>query len=134
MADRYQELHALTVAFLDAFNRDDLDAVMAFFTDDAVYEELNGQINHGRAAIRAAFAPQFAGRFGRMRFDEDDTFIDAARGKVMSSWDLHISKDDGDIVLQGLDLLQFVGSAIVRKQTYCKAKSALYRAPAGNSA
>ena len=43
MSDRYRELHDLSVAFLDAFNRYDLDAVMSYFTDDAVYEELTGR-------------------------------------------------------------------------------------------
>lgn len=128
MADRYHELHELTLRFLDAFNRNDLDAVMTFFSDDAQYEELNGRSSRGRAAIRTAFEPQFAGKFGRMQFDEDDTFIDADRGKVMSSWDLRIAKDAGEVLLQGLDLLHFADRLIVRKQTYCKAQSALYLA------
>src|SRR5262245_5147680 len=81
MAD-HQRLQELTTAFMDAFNRNDLAAVMAFFADDAVYEELNGRANRGVDAIRAAFAPQFEGKFGRMEFVEDDTFIDAASGKV----------------------------------------------------
>ena len=47
----------------------------------------------------------------------------------MSSWDLKISKDDGTtLVLRGLDLLQFRGDKICLKQTYVKAKSALYQA------
>ena len=45
MSDRYRELHALSVAFLEAFNRYDLDGVMAYFTDDAVYEELTGRVS-----------------------------------------------------------------------------------------
>ena len=45
MSERARELNDLTIAFLDAFNRNDLDAVMGFFTDDAVYEELHGPIN-----------------------------------------------------------------------------------------
>lgn len=126
MSDRHQELHDLTLAFLDAFNRNDLDAVMDFFTDDIVYEELNGKVSHGRAAVRAAFAPQFAGRFGRMTFIEDDTFVDAAAGKVMSSWDLRVDKADTTLVLEGLDLLTFAGRRINRKRTYVKAERALY--------
>lgn len=31
MSERKDELYALTLDFLDAFNRNDLDAVMAFF-------------------------------------------------------------------------------------------------------
>lgn len=128
MADRKQDLHALTLNFLDAFNRNDLDAVMAFFSDDAVYDELNGERSVGKDAIRAAFAPQFEGKFGAMEFVEDDTFIDADAGKVMSSWDLRISKENATLVLRGLDLLQFEGDRVILKQTYVKAKSALYEA------
>lgn len=126
MSDRKRELHQLTLDFLDAFNRNDLDGVMAFFTEDAVYEELQGPISRGREAIRAAFAPQFEGAFGPMRFDEDDTFIDAEAGKVMSSWDLHVVRNGEPAVLRGLDLLEFRGRLLVRKQTFVKAKAPLY--------
>jgi len=122
MSDRRQELYDLTVAFLEAFNRNDLDAVMAFFTDDIIYD--------GRAAVRDAFAPQFAGEHGAMNFVEDETFVDPVSGKVMSSWDLHITRDGATNVLRGLDLLYFEGDRIRLKQTYVKAKSPLYVAAA----
>lgn len=130
MSDRRQELYDRCVEFLDAFNRNDLDAVMAFFTDDIVYDQLNGRVAEGREAVRAAFAPQFAGEHGQMRFVEDQTFVDAAADKVMSSWDLHITRDGQTSVLQGLDLLYFRGPRIHLKQTYVKAKSPLYVAQA----
>ncbi len=129
MSERYRELHDLSVAFLDAFNRYDLDAVMSYFTDDAVYEELTGRASRGREAIRKAFAPQFEGKFGPIQFIEDDTFIDAGSGKVMSSWDMTIEKDGVPQVMRGLDLLQFVGDKIVLKQTYVKTKAPHYTAP-----
>ena len=55
MSERKDELYALTLDFLDAFNRNDLDAVMAFFTPDAVYDELNGVRSVGLTAIRSAW-------------------------------------------------------------------------------
>ena len=61
----HAELEDLVVRFTDAFNREDLDAVMAFFADDAVYDEFDGQRRVGKAAIRAAFEPQFRGDFGK---------------------------------------------------------------------
>ena len=125
MSDRHSELYAITLKFLDAFNRNDLDDVMSFFTDDAVYEELHGKINDGKDAIREAFVPQFEGKFGKMDFIEDDTFIDADAGKIMSGWDLHMEKDGAPVVVKGLDLLQFEGDKIVRKQTFVKRKDAL---------
>lgn len=126
MPDRRAELHTLTLDFLEAFNRNDLDAVMASFTADADYDELNGRPNHGKDAIRAAFEPQFAGEFGTMNFVEEDTFIDAESGKVMSSWALHTTRDGATTVLRGLDLLHFEGSLIRLKQTYVKAKQPRY--------
>ncbi|MEQ8234916.1 MAG: nuclear transport factor 2 family protein [Gammaproteobacteria bacterium] len=126
MTDRSQQLDRLAREFLDAFNRNDLDAVMAFFTDDAVYEEMNGRRDVGRDAIRAAFEPQFAGDHGRLTFNEDDTFVDAEAGKVMSSWTLEVATDSRTSTLRGLDLLVFDGDRITLKQTYAKAAKPLY--------
>jgi uncharacterized protein (TIGR02246 family) len=80
------ELAALVVAFTDAFNREDLDAVMAFMTEDAVYDQFNGVRAEGKAAIREAFVPQFRGDYGTMRFVTEDCFVDAAAGKAMIRW------------------------------------------------
>ncbi len=42
MSDRRAELADLTERFVDAFNRMDLDAVVSFFSEDAVYEDSRG--------------------------------------------------------------------------------------------
>jgi len=127
MSTRHQQLKQLTDAFTATFNAHDLDATMAFFADTAVYEEMHGRVNEGKAAIRKAFEPLFARRFGTMRFDETDTFIDADAGKVMASWDLHLTLDGKPVVLSGLDLLYFsADDKLVRKLTFCKAKQPLY--------
>jgi uncharacterized protein (TIGR02246 family) len=73
-------------AFNAAFNRNDLDAVMEYFADDAEYLPGDGTRHVGRAAIRAAFAPQFAGAFGAMRFDTEDRFIDEGSRKATLRW------------------------------------------------
>ncbi|HEX3480831.1 MAG TPA: nuclear transport factor 2 family protein [Kofleriaceae bacterium] len=73
-------------AFTDAFNRNDLDAVMAAFADDAEYLPGDGQVHRGRAAIRAAFTPQFTGAFGAMRFDPEDRLIDETARKATLRW------------------------------------------------
>jgi len=126
MSQRYQELKSLAEAFTETFNRHDLDATMAFFSDDAVYEEMHGPRREGKDAIRKAFEPLFSRRFGTMHFAEDDLFIDAEAGKVMASWFLHLTLDDKPVVLSGLDLLYFNGDLLVRKATYCKAKTPRY--------
>jgi ketosteroid isomerase-like protein len=65
--------------FVAAFNEPhpDLDRVMSFFADDATYLPGRKPELRGLAAIRREFAPQFAGRFGAMRFDVYDKIVDA---------------------------------------------------------
>ena len=73
-------------AFVAAFNRNDLDAVMTFFSDDAVYLPGDGSEHRGLAAIRAAFRPQFEGAYGRMCFDEHDRLVDLEARKMAIRW------------------------------------------------
>jgi len=127
MSSRYEELKRLADAFTATFNAHDLDATMACFTDDAVYEEMHGPVREGKAAIRKALEGLFSKRFGEMRFDEEDLFVDADAGKVMASWTLRLASLDGKpMKLRGLDLLHFQGDRLVCKLTYCKAKAPLY--------
>jgi len=116
----------LTRRFLEAFNRNDLDAVMAFFSDDAVYDEFNGRRNVGKPAIRAAFEPQFTGRWGEMKFLDDDLFADVDTGKVMASWRCTLRMKGEPTSWRGLDLLYFRGDKLVQKLTYAKTKSPLF--------
>jgi ketosteroid isomerase-like protein len=122
-----QLLHDLTTRFMDAFNRNDLDTVMSFFTDDAVYDEFNGKRNKGKAAIRAVFTPQFTGAFGSMQFLDEDLFIDPDTGKVMASWRCTLSVKGQPTSWRGLDLLHFRGEKLVQKLTYAKAKVPLFQ-------
>lgn len=77
---------ALVDRFTAAFNRNDLDAVMAAFADDAEYQPGDGASHRGRTAIRAALTPQFSGAFGAMRFDPEDQLIDEAARKAALRW------------------------------------------------
>jgi uncharacterized protein (TIGR02246 family) len=72
--------------FTAAFNRSDLDAVMAAFADDAEYLPGDGKVHRGLAAIRRAFEPQFSGAFGAMRFDAEDQLIDETARKAALRW------------------------------------------------
>jgi ketosteroid isomerase-like protein len=73
-------------AFTEAFNRNDLDAVMAAFAEDAEYRPGDGAVHRGKPAIRAAFEPQFGGAFGAMRFDAEDQLVDEAARKAALRW------------------------------------------------
>jgi len=115
-------LRDLTIRFTDAFNRDDLDGVMAMVADDATYEEFTGAVNRGKAAIRAAFEPQFRGDFGKMRFETEDLFVDPAEAKALIRWVCRLETRRGPAAWRGLDILHFEDGLVKRKLTYAKAK------------
>jgi ketosteroid isomerase-like protein len=63
----------------DAFNRHDLDGIMAFFTDDAVFESPRGPDRWGRrfegkAAVREGLAARFIG-IPDVHYGDDDHFV-----------------------------------------------------------
>ncbi|MDB5975028.1 MAG: hypothetical protein JWR07_1788 [Nevskia sp.] len=100
--------------FVDAFNVNDLDKVVTFFADDAVYKPGDGSEHVGPAAIRRAFEPQFNGAFGTMRFDEHDRIIDDVQRKAAIRWicrhDLAGAKSSGlSLTLQRLAVSAVVG-------------------------
>lgn len=117
------ELEKLTREFNDAFNRNDLDAVMAFLADDAVYDEFHAGVHRGKAAIREAFVPQFRGDFGAMTFSEEDLFVDDEAAKVLVRWTVTLEVKGEPTSWRGLDVLAFDGDGLVaEKLTYAKAK------------
>ena len=120
-----EKLAKLVVAFTDAFNRDDLDGVMSFMADDAVYDEFNGTVNRGVAAIRDAFVPQFRGDYGKLRFHTEDLFVDAAAGKALIRWNCTLETKRGPAAWRGLDIVHVENGRITQKLTYAKAKAPL---------
>jgi ketosteroid isomerase-like protein len=112
----------LVVRFTDAFNRDDLDGVMAFMAEDAVYDEFTGAVNRGKAAIRAAFVPQFRGDHGTLRFHPEDLFVDPVAGKALIRWVCTLETKKGSAGWRGLDILHVENGLIREKLTYAKAK------------
>ena len=115
------EIRDLVLRFTDAFNRDDLDGVMAFLTDDALYDEFNGRQSRGHAAIRETFVPQFRGDYGRIRFHTEDLFVDAAAHKALIRWRCSLEKQGKTRAWRGLDILHVRDGRIAEKHTYAKA-------------
>jgi uncharacterized protein (TIGR02246 family) len=112
----------LVVRFTECFNANDLEGVLALMTEDAVYEEFTGVISRGKAAIRAAFVPQFRGDFGKMRFETEDLFVDATTGKALIRWVCHLETKRGQAGWRGLDILHVENGLVKHKLTYAKAK------------
>jgi len=112
----------LVIRFTECFNANDLEGVLALMADDAVYEEFTGTISRGKAAIRAAFVPQFRGDFGKMRFETEDLFVDATTGKALIRWVCHLETKRGAAGWRGLDILHVEGGLVKHKLTYAKAK------------
>ena len=115
-------LQDLTIRFTEAFNANDLDGVMAMMAEDAVYEEFTGVVNRGKAAIRAAFVPQFRGDHGKMRFESEDLFADASTGKALIRWVCRLETKRGPAGWRGLDILHFEDGLVKQKLTYAKAR------------
>lgn len=122
-----QQLIELTNQFVDAFNRCDLDGVMAFFTDDAVYEDLATVSYQGETEIRAALLPYFDGTFGRVEFIPEDLVVDADGAKVMTSWCCNMQLGENPTSLRGLDVLHFEGKKLKRKVPYSKTSEPLFQ-------
>jgi ketosteroid isomerase-like protein len=116
------QLEDLVVRFTDAFNREDLDGVMAFIADEAIYDEFNGRLNRGKAAIREAFVPQFRGDYGVLRFHTEDVFVDVDTGKALIRWLCTLERGGKCRGWRGLDILHVENGRITEKRTYAKAE------------
>lgn len=110
-------------AILGGFNAHDPDAILAHFTDDAIFDAPRGRTSGGarfvgRAAIREAFEQRFAG-IPDIRYEDDRHFVDGDRG--VSEWTIRGTSADGAAVeVRGCDLWEFRGALISRKDSYWK--------------
>lgn len=110
-------------AITDAFNRHDLDAIMAFFTDDAVFESPRGpnawgRRFEGRTAVRDGLAARFTG-IPDVHYGADDHFLAGNRGA--SEWTLTGTTTDGQrLEVRGCDLWTFRDGLVAKKDSYWK--------------
>lgn len=117
----------LTAQFMASFNSNDLDGVMSHFAVDGIYEEFNGVSHVGLDPVRAAFAPQFDGAFGEMKFLDEDLMVDPDAGKVMASWRCTLEVKGQPTSWRGLDAMTFDETGkITHKLTYAKTKAPLF--------
>jgi steroid delta-isomerase-like uncharacterized protein len=116
--------------FADAWNRHDIDALMAFMTEDCVFEASAGQDDCGtryvgRAAVRSGFTDVWA-TFPDAHWGGARHFVAGERG--VSEWTFTGTRADGTRVeVHGCDLFTFRDGKIALKDSYRK-----NRPPASN--
>ena len=119
--------HAVTVSILeqilDAFNRHDLDAIMAHFAEDATLDTPKGPDPWGgrfvgKAAVREGLAARFTG-IPDVHYSEDRHWVCGDFG--VSEWTLTGTSVAGKrIEVRGVDLLELEGGKITRKDSFWK--------------
>jgi ketosteroid isomerase-like protein len=106
-------------AFADAWNRHDLDAIMAHMAEDGVFVSSNGTKAEGAVQVRETFR-SVLDSFPDVSFDSASHFVSGDRG--VSEWTFSgTDAEDGSIVdVRGCDIFTFGDGKIVLKDTYLK--------------
>lgn len=113
----------LLKAFLEAFNRHDLDAIMSFFADDCVFYMPRGVGPRGdryvgKSDVRAGLAQRFEG-IPDVHYGDDAHWVCGDLG--VSEWTLTGTSASGQhIRVRGVDLLEFERGKITRKDSFWK--------------
>ena len=100
--------HETLKAFLDAFNRHDLDAIMDYFAEECVFymprgSDPRGDRYEGKAQVRAGLATRFEG-LPDVHYGEDAHWACGELG--VSEWTLTGTTSNGKkIRVRGVDLL-----------------------------
>jgi len=109
--------------FLNAYNRHDVDGIMAFFSEDCVFEaprgpEVCGKRWEGKEQIRKAVASRFEG-LPDAHYGQDRHFF--AGDRAASEWTLTGTLHNGDkLKVRGCDLFELRNGKIVKKDSFWK--------------
>jgi steroid delta-isomerase-like uncharacterized protein len=135
MSDEHP-LERVVAAYGDAWNRHDVEAILAMHTDSSVFENhTSGGIGVGKDAIRRILEGVFAS-FPDLRFDARRTYV--RDGLVTQEWTasgtLAIPYTRGSVTVQptgrkvswkGVDVIPFEGALVARKDVYVDSMSFL---------
>jgi uncharacterized protein (TIGR02246 family) len=112
---------AVVEAFNEAFNRHDVDAIMALMTDDCVFENTrpapDGTRVAGQDAVRS-FWTQFFARSPQARFDTEEIFESGDRCVVR--WMYQWVRDGTPGHVRGVDLFRVRDGKVAEKLSYVK--------------
>lgn len=107
--------------FNSAFNRHDVDAVMAAMTEDCVFENTSpppdGLRVEGAAAVRVYWAKFFAANPDAL-FETEDIF--AADDRCTVRWVYRKTKDGKPWHLRGVDVFRVRDGKVAEKMAYVK--------------
>ena len=109
--------------FTATFNSRDLDAVMNYFTDDAVFVSPRGPDPlgtrfEGKERVREGLAARFAG-LPELHYGDDEHFVVGDRGA--SEWTLRGTTPEGEpFEVRGCDLWTFRDGKIAKKDSFWK--------------
>ena len=115
--------HELLKEFLEAFNRHDLDAIMTYFAEDCVFYMPRGSAPRGdrfvgKDQVRTGLAKRFEG-IPDVHYGDDRHWACGDLG--VSEWTLTGTSAQGKkLEVRGVDLLEFAGGKITRKDSFWK--------------
>ncbi len=110
-------------AFLDAFNAHYVDAIMAFFTEDCVFDTPRGPAPGGHRMVgsdevRKGIQARFDG-IPDIHYGDDRHWTSGDRG--VSEWTIRGTQASGEpIEVRGCDLFEFTDGRISRKDSFWK--------------
>jgi steroid delta-isomerase-like uncharacterized protein len=109
--------------FHDAFNRHDVDAIMALMTEDCIFENTypppDGLRYEGQAAVRTFWEKLFAADSPQAHFEVEDIFTTDDRGVIR--WRYRwISADGSTGHIRGVDIFRVRDGKVAEKLSYVK--------------
>jgi len=122
-----EELVEMLDRFAEAWNRHDVDALMSFMADDAVFDSSSGTTlfgtrHAGRDAVRAGFE-RVLSNIPDVHFEQLGHFVVGNRG--VSEWILRGTRVDGmRVEVVGCDIFTLAGDRIRVKNSFLKNRSA----------
>lgn len=125
MTGNEQDASAVTIAaierFNEAFNRHDVDAVMAAMTEDCIFENTNpvpdGKQYRGAAEVRAYWERFFTNN-PDAKFETEEIF--AAGDRCVVRWIYRKTKDGQPWHLRGVDIFRVRNGKVAEKFAYVK--------------
>lgn len=116
----------LLLAFAEAWNRHDLEGLLALVTEDCIFETAAGSTasgtrHAGKPALRAAF-PAAWQSWPDARWQEATHVV--AGDRAFSEWTFRgTDRQGGTVELRGVDLFEIREGLIARKDTYRKQRT-----------